>query len=233
MHSDHLKTNWVTVNRLIRTAERNANRPANSVNLVAVSKLHSADSIRALRGLGQSAFAENFVQEALQKQNSLSDLDLEWHFIGRIQSNKTRDIASNFSWVHSVSQFKIARRLSDQRNPELPSLNICIQVNLQEEDSKSGASIDETHSLVDQMSNLPNITVRGLMIIPKLTEVIEEQRRVFGQLRELQDTINNRGYKLDTLSMGMTGDLESAIAEGATHVRIGTALFGPRPQRTG
>ena len=200
--------------------------------MIAVGKLHTAEAIRQLAEYGQKAFAENFVQEAIFKQQQLSDVDIEWHFIGSIQSNKTRDIANHFSWVHSVDRFKIARRLSDQRADILPPLNICLQVNLQREESKSGVSSAQILPLLEQMQDLPQITVRGLMIVPKPVSDPSQQREVFGQLRELLEEANRSGHSLDTLSMGMTADLEQAIAEGATHVRIGTALFGLRPKKT-
>lgn len=228
MNSVDLSENYRTVMRRIREAELGAGRAPGSVALVAVGKLHSPESIRALAGLGQNAFAENFVQEAVQKQKTLNDLEVEWHFIGSIQSNKTRLITNHFSWVHSVERYKIARRLSIQRPEHLAPLNVCLQVNLQRERSKSGMTASEMMPLLEQAAELPGITVRGLMIVPKPAENPEDQRSVFAQLRRLLEHANDRGYSLDTLSMGMTDDLEAAIAEGATHVRIGTALFGPR-----
>ncbi len=228
MNSVDLSENFRTVMRRVQEAEIGAGRAPGSVELVAVGKLHSSESIRALAGLGQTAFAENFVQEAIQKQEALSDLDVEWHFIGSIQSNKTRLITNHFSWVHSVERSKIARRLSLQRPEHLAPLNVCLQVNLQHERSKSGITASEILPLLEQTAELPNITVRGLMIVPKPAANPQDQRPVFAQLRKLLENANDRGYSLDSLSMGMTDDLEAAIAEGATHVRIGTALFGPR-----
>ena len=227
-----LGNNYRSVVERIRAAEKNSHRKPDSVELIAVGKLHTAEAIRQLAEYGQKAFAENFVQEAIFKQQQLSDVDIEWHFIGSIQSNKTRDIANHFSWVHSVDRFKIARRLSDQRADILPPLNICLQVNLQREESKSGVSSAQILPLLEQMQDLPRITVRGLMIVPKPVSDPSQQREVFGQLRELLEEANRSGHSLDTLSMGMTADLEQAIAEGATHVRIGTALFGLRPKKT-
>ena len=232
MNSVDLSVNFRTVTRRIREAEIDAGRVAGSVELVAVGKLHASESIRTLAGLGQNAFAENFVQEAVQKQKTLDDLNIEWHFIGSIQSNKTRLITHHFSWVHSVERYKIARRLSLQRPEHLGPLNVCLQVNLQREQSKSGITASEVLPLLEQTAELPHITVRGLMIVPKPAANAQDQRPVFAQLRKLLENANDQGYALDTLSMGMTEDLEAAIAEGATHVRIGTALFGPRIRKT-
>ena len=231
MKMNDLGNNYRSVVERIRAAEKNSRRKSGSVELIAVGKLHTAEAICQLAEFGQKAFAENFVQEAIFKQQQLSDVDIEWHFIGSIQSNKTRDIANHFSWVHSVDRFKIARRLSDQRAKILSPLNICLQVNLQREESKSGVSRAQLLSLLEQMQDLPRITVRGLMIVPKPVSDPSQQREVFGQLRELLEEANRSGHSLDTLSMGMTADLEQAIAEGATHVRIGTALFGLRPKK--
>ena len=232
MKMNDLGKNYRSVVERIRDAEKNSRRKFGSVELVAVGKLHTAEAIRQLAEYGQKAFAENFVQEAISKQQQLSDTDIEWHFIGSIQSNKTRDIANHFSWVHSVDRFKIARRLSDQRAEILSPLNICLQVNLQGEESKSGVSRAQLLPMLEQMRDLPRITVRGLMIVPIPVSDPSQQREVYGQLRELLEEANRSGHSLDTLSMGMTADLEQAIAEGATHVRIGTALFGLRPKKT-
>ncbi len=225
-----LVENFRQVKQRIRLAEQSAGREPDSVQLIAVGKLHPAAAIRELARCGQRAFAENFVQEALVKQQELADRNLEWHFIGRIQSNKTRQIANNFSWVHSVDRFKIASRLNDQRSAEAPPLNICLQLNLQAEETKSGLSEEKAMELLDQLRQLGRVAVRGFMIVPKPTADVKKQRGVFAQVRELLEEANRCGHVLNTLSMGMTDDLEQAIAEGSTHVRIGTALFGPRPQ---
>ena len=232
MKMNDLEKNYRSVIKRIRDAEKNSRRKSGSVELVAVGKLHAAKAIRQLAEYGQKAFAENFVQEAIFKQQQLSDVDIEWHFIGSIQSNKTRDIANHFSWVHSVDRFKIARRLNDQRAEILSPLNVCLQVNLQDEESKSGVSRAQLLPLLEQLRVLPRITVRGFMIVPKPVSDPSQQREVFGQLRELLEEANRSGHSFDTLSMGMTADLEQAITEGATHVRIGTALFGLRPKKT-
>lgn len=229
----NLAQNYRTVNERIRAAEFAAARASGSVQLVAVGKLHPASAIRELAACGQRGFAENFVQEALSKQDELSDLNLEWHFIGSIQSNKTRQIANHFSWVHSVDRFKIANRLNDQRAANLPALNVCLQLNLQAEETKSGLNDTEVMELLDATTQLTRIRVRGFMIVPKPTSDPEAQRTIFAQVRNLLEQANLRGHSLDTLSMGMTDDLEQAISEGSTHVRIGTALFGARPTQGG
>jgi len=195
------------------------------VGLLAVSKTKPASDLREAFSAGLRDFGENYLQEALGKQTELSDLPLIWHFIGPIQSNKTRAIAENFAWVHSVDRLKIAQRLSEQRPADLPPLNICIQVNVSGEASKSGCTPEDLPALAQAISALPNLRLRGLMAIPEPTEDSDEQNAAFAAVRTLQDQLN---LPLDTLSMGMSHDLEAAIAQGATWVRIGTALFGAR-----
>ena len=212
--------------RLAR-AEAACGRTAGSVKLLAVSKTRSADEIRALYQLGQRSFGENYLQDAQPKIEQLRDLSLSWHFIGRIQSNKTRPIAEQFDWVHSLASLKHARRLSEQRPPGLPPLNVCLQVNTSAEASKDGHSPEELSDLLDDYCQLPNLRVRGLMTIPAPAEG-EAQHRPFQLLRQLRDRLASPEHPLETLSMGMSGDLEAAVAEGATLVRIGTAIFGPR-----
>jgi pyridoxal phosphate enzyme (YggS family) len=190
-----------------------------------VSKTKPAAAIRQAFAAGVRDFGENYLQEALEKQLELGDLPLIWHFIGPIQSNKTKAIAEHFAWVHSVDRLKIAQRLSDQRPAHLPALNICLQVNVSGEASKSGCNPDELPALAQAVTQLPNLRLRGLMTIPEPTDDVARQHAAFARLRELQDGL---GLDLDTLSMGMSHDLEAAIAEGATWVRIGTALFGAR-----
>lgn len=182
-----------------------------------------------LHQAGQRAFGENQAQEALEKIQMLAHLDLEWHFIGPIQSNKTASIAEHFAWVHSADRAKILRRLSSQRPAELDPLQVCLQVKLADEEAKSGARVEDVAELVTLGSELPNIRIRGLMTLPPASSDPATQRHWFRQLSELQANLNAAGHDLDTLSMGMTNDLEAAVAEGATVVRIGTALFGPRP----
>lgn len=206
-------------------AVRASGRNPDDVTLVAVSKTFPADAIRAAAACGQRHFGENYVQEARAKQEQLTDLDLVWHFIGPIQSNKTREIARHFDWVHGIEREKIARRLSEQRPAGMPPLNACIQVNVSGEASKSGVSPDEACELAGQLSRLPGLKLRGLMAIP---EPGGDPRPRFRLLRELMSGLNAIGLELDTLSMGMSGDFELAIAEGATLVRVGSAIFGKR-----
>lgn len=209
----------------IREAAQASQRDCAAVGLLAVSKTKPAAAIREAFAAGVQDFGENYLQEALEKQADLSDLALTWHFIGPIQSNKTKPIAEHFAWVHSVDRLKIAQRLSDQRPVHLPALNICLQVNVSGEASKSGCNPDELPELAQAVTQLPNLRLRGLMTIPEPTDDPSEQRAAFARLRELQQSLS---LDLDTLSMGMSHDLEAAIAEGATWVRIGTALFGAR-----
>lgn len=209
----------------IREAAQASQRDCATVGLLAVSKTKPAAAIRQAFAAGVRDFGENYLQEALEKQLELGDLPLIWHFIGPIQSNKTKAIAEHFAWVHSVDRLKIAQRLSDQRPAHLPTLNICLQVNVSGEASKSGCNPDELPALAQAVTQLPNIRLRGLMTIPEPTDDVACQRAAFARLRELQEGL---GLGLDSLSMGMSHDLEAAIAEGATWVRIGTALFGAR-----
>ncbi|MBN2979731.1 YggS family pyridoxal phosphate enzyme [Pseudomonas fluorescens] len=213
------------VSQRIRAAADAVQRDANSIHLLAVSKTKPAQAVREAYAAGMRDFGENYLQEALGKQAELTDLPLSWHFIGPIQSNKTRAIAENFDWVHSVDRLKIAQRLSEQRPADLPPLNICIQVNVSGEASKSGCTPADLPALANAISALPRLKLRGLMAIPEPTEDRAEQDAAFATVRELQAGLN---LPLDTLSMGMSHDLESAIAQGATWVRIGTALFGAR-----
>ena len=200
-----------------------------AVRLLAVSKTFEAVAVRALADCGQREFGENYLQEALAKQAALSDLPLVWHFIGPIQSNKTRAIAESFSWVHSVDRLKIAERLSTQRPLGLPPLQICIEVNVSGETSKGGVALAELPALAQSIVNLPRLQLRGLMAIPAPATDTGPQRFAFRQVREAYGTLIARGFALDTLSMGMSADLEAAVSEGATIVRIGTARFGQRP----
>jgi PLP dependent protein len=207
-----------------------AGRAPSAVRLLAVSKLHPAQAVREALAHGQNAFGENYVQEALDKMAVLADLRpaIEWHLIGPLQSNKTRAVAEAFDWVHSVDRLKIAQRLSDQRPAHLSPLNICLQVNISGEASKSGLSPAEVADIAPAVAALPRLRLRGLMAIPEPLEGFEAQRAPLRELRLLQETLNRQGLALDTLSMGMSDDLEAAIAEGSTLVRVGTAVFGPR-----
>ncbi|SFU69308.1 YggS family pyridoxal phosphate-dependent enzyme [Pseudomonas sp. OV546] len=213
------------VSQRIRAAADAVQRDASSIHLLAVSKTKPAPAVREAYAAGMRDFGENYLQEALGKQAELTDLPLSWHFIGPIQSNKTRAIAENFAWVHSVDRLKIAQRLSEQRPADLPPLNICIQVNVSGEASKSGCTPADLPALANAISALPRLKLRGLMAIPEPTEDRAAQDAAFAAVRGLQNSLN---LPLDTLSMGMSHDLESAIAQGATWVRIGTALFGAR-----
>ncbi|MBR7199956.1 YggS family pyridoxal phosphate-dependent enzyme [Pseudomonas sp. 14A] len=217
--------NIALVSSRIQAATAAAGRTENSVQLLAVSKTKPAQALREAYAAGLRDFGENYLQEALGKQLELADLPLIWHFIGPIQSNKTRAIAEHFDWVHSVDRLKIAQRLSEQRPAELPPLNICIQVNVSGEASKSGCTPTDLPALAKAISALPRLKLRGLMAIPEPTEERAEQDAAFAAVQALQASL---ALPLDTLSMGMSHDLESAIAQGATWVRIGTALFGAR-----
>ena len=206
----------------------------NPVRLLAVSKTKPAGDVLALYKNGQRDFGENYLQEAALKQKALAHLAINWHFIGPIQSNKTREIANSFQWVHSVDRLKIAKRLHQQRPAHLPPINICLQVNLDEEETKSGFLLDELVEAVEQIQSLDKLRLRGLMAIPKPQVELAKQRRAFKQLGDAMRRINDtHSLSLDTLSMGMSGDIEAAIAEGATMVRIGTAIFGERPKMNG
>lgn len=221
-----------TVRDEIRAAEQRWNRATGSVRLLAVSKRHSVAAIEAAVAAGQHAFGENYLQEAEEKRHELTDADIEWHFIGPLQSNKTRAVAEGFHWVHTVDRLKIAQRLSAQRPSELAPLNCCIQVNVSGEASKSGVAPDKVTALAHEIASLPGLRLRGLMTLPEAVVDFAAQRQAFRQLAELQAQLLEQGLNLDTLSMGMTNDLEAAIAEGATLVRIGTAVFGQRPEKT-
>lgn len=217
----------------IRQAESAAGRAPDSVQLLAVSKTKPSTDIREAYAAGQRLFGENYVQEALGKMEELTDLALEWHFIGPIQSNKTRPIAEHFDWVHGIDRLKIAQRLNDARPDHLPPLNVCIEVNVSGEDSKEGVAPEEVASLAAAIVQLPRLRLRGLMTIPAPTHDPSLQQLPFRRMRELQGSLLAHGYPLDTLSMGMSEDYPAAIAEGATIVRVGTAIFGaraPKPQ---
>jgi len=217
--------NIAQVEARIRDAALAVQRDVTSIHLLAVSKTKPAAALREAYAAGIRDFGENYLQEARAKQNELTDLPLCWHFIGPIQSNKTRDIAEHFDWVHSVDRLKIAQRLSDQRPADMAPLNICIQVNVSGEASKSGCTPADLPALAQAIMALPRLKLRGLMAIPEPTQDRTEQDAAFAAVRQLQKSLN---LGLDTLSMGMSHDLESAIAQGATWVRIGTALFGAR-----
>ncbi len=227
MTSD-IRANLASVRQQIQQFSATYGRPENSVKLLAVSKTFPAQDIRQAFDSGQRLFGENYVDEALQKINALSDLEIEWHYIGPIQSNKTRKIAEHFDWVHSLASIKHARRLNNQRPAELQPLNVCIQINISGEDSKSGITTADINELARELQDLPRLRLRGIMGIPEKLSDLHEQRRVFSRLAALYRQLQNNHQHIDTLSMGMTADMEAAIAEGSTMVRIGTAIFGLR-----
>ena len=225
MNKQQLSDNIAKVRSRVRQSAEKCQRQESAILLLAVSKTRPAEAIRSAAGCGLRDFGENYLQEALDKIAQLQDLDLVWHFIGPIQSNKTRPIATHFDWVHSVDRAKIARRLNDQRPESLAPLNICLQVNISGEDSKSGVNPAERAQAV---AVLPRLRLRGLMAIPAPTDDIARQHANFSRLRELLEEVRQIAGDADTLSMGMSADMEAAIAEGATIVRIGTDIFGPR-----
>jgi PLP dependent protein len=222
--------NLQQVGARIRAACDAAQRPVQSVTLLAVSKTFPAAAVREAHAAGQRAFGENYVQEALDKIAALADLraQLEWHLIGPLQSNKTRDVAEAFDWVHSVDRPKIAERLSAQRPAGLPPLDVCLQVNISGQASKSGVAPDEALDLARTVAAMPGLRLRGLMAIPEPVADVAAQRAPHRALKGLLDQLNTHGLGLDTLSMGMSADLEAAVTEGATVVRVGTAIFGAR-----
>lgn len=231
-----IKTNLESVLERISTAAKAVGRSSSDIQLLAVSKTFPASDVRLAHEAGQKAFGENYVQEGVGKIAELQDLrsQLEWHFIGPLQSNKTKDVAENFDWVHSIDRLKIAQRLNDQRPSSLPSLNVCVQVNISGEASKSGVEPSEVKSLCQSIAQMPRLRLRGLMSIPEPTDSEAQQRADHKKLLDIFQTIKNdpelqlENIQLDTLSMGMSSDMAAAIAEGSTMVRIGTAIFGKR-----
>ncbi|GLR75871.1 YggS family pyridoxal phosphate-dependent enzyme [Aliivibrio sifiae] len=227
-----IKQNIHQITLQIENSIQKCGRHPNSVQLLAVSKTKPIELLEQAIEIGQRAFGENYVQEGIEKvqyfQNSHSETQLEWHFIGPIQSNKTRPIAEHFDWVHSVERLKIAQRLNEQRPKELGELNVLIQVNISSEDSKSGTTSDEVMELAAAINNMPNLTLRGLMSIPANVSNYDEQLVAFTQLASIQNQLRAQYPQVDTLSMGMSGDMDAAIEAGSTMVRIGTAIFGAR-----
>jgi len=220
--------NFRKIQDLLAEAAVRANRPVDSVRLLAVSKTKPVEAVLEAVAAGQHDFGENFAQEGIDKMSEVARDDLTWHFIGRLQSNKTKAVAENFDWVHTIDRLKIAERLSRQRPADKPDLDICIQVNVDREAGKSGIMLDDLEPLARGVAALPRIRLRGLMCLPAIREDPGEQREPFAILRRASESLQESGLDLDTLSMGMTADYEAAIAEGATIVRIGTALFGKR-----
>jgi len=225
---DTIDANLQAVKARIATAAEQCGRNPAGIELLAVSKTFGADAVRAANTAGQRAFGENYVQEAVDKISALSGLHLEWHFIGPIQSNKTRQIAEHFDWVHSIDRLKIAERLATARPATLAPLQVCIQVNIGDEASKGGVAPGDALALARDISALPQLRLRGLMSIPPASTDVAVQRGYFAQVVALRSELAAEGLALDTLSMGMSADLEAAIAEGATIVRVGTAIFGAR-----
>jgi PLP dependent protein len=226
-----ISDNLQAVRRRIFAACAAAGRNPAEVKLIAVSKTWPSAALAEAVDAGQTVFGESYVQEAVDKMDSLAGLDLEWHFIGPLQSNKTRPVAERFAWVHSVDRLKIAERLSAQRPSNLPPLQVCVEINVSDEASKSGVAIETAPELCRAVAALPNICLRGLMAIPEPTDNSDLARRRFRAVRELRDRLDAAGFVFDTLSMGMSDDLEAAIMEGATLVRVGTAIFGERARQ--
>lgn len=226
-----IKDNLNKVLNNIRNAEKKYQRPENSVQLLAVSKKHTVESIKMAYQAGQSNFGENYLQEALLKQDALKYLDIDWHFIGAIQSNKTKMIATHFDWVHCIDKISIAEKLNAQRPDHLPALNICIQINISLDPAKSGINEQQAPAFVKQIARMSRLKLRGLMTITALYDDTQQQHADFAKLHDLYRQLQAAGYPIDTLSMGMSNDMDAAIAAGSTMVRIGTAIFGERPQQ--
>jgi len=227
----NIEINTTSVKRRLQQAARDAGRNPEDILLLAVSKTRTSAQVRLAVDSGLSSFGENYLQEAVEKIDQLTDLSISWHFIGPLQSNKTRQVAEHFDWIHTVDRLKIAQRLSNQRPADRAPLNICLQINIDNEPRKSGLTPEQAIEVASSIAALPNIRLRGLMAIPKPNNEPAEQRQPFARLRALREEINgmlDNSQKLDTLSMGMSGDLEPAIHEGATIVRVGTDIFGPR-----
>ena len=228
MSENPIAKNIAKVQERIRCVSQKWGRVPEEIHLLAVSKTRAAPLLRHAWEAGLSQFGENYLSEALEKMPLLQDLPLEWHFIGPVQSNKTRAIAENFAWIHSVDRIKIANRLSEQRPQHLPPLQLCLQINISAEDSKSGVDLAQLPALAEAVSQLPRLTLRGLMAIPAAETDPERQRQAFAAVRDALTLLQGDYPDMDTLSMGMSADLESAIAEGSTMVRVGTDIFGPR-----
>ncbi|HZN48237.1 MAG TPA: YggS family pyridoxal phosphate-dependent enzyme [Ramlibacter sp.] len=227
-----IAANLQSVHLRIASACATAQRDVNEVTLLPVSKTFGPEAVREACAAGETAFGENYIQEAVEKQALLADLPLQWHCIGPIQSNKTRLVATHFDWAHTVDRLKIAQRLSEQRPGQLPPLSVCIQVNIDGGASKSGVAPDEVLALAREVAALPRLRLRGLMTIPEPAPDFASQLAVHRRARALFDALRDAGLPIDTLSMGMTADLEAAIHAGSTMVRVGTAIFGTRPPKS-
>ena len=230
--SQNLRDQWEETRKRIATAATKWGRLCDSVGLLAISKGHPASALRTVAGFGQRDFGENYLQEALPKIQTLVDLSLTWHFTGQLQGNKTRTVAEHFQWVHTLDRERIAVRLNDQRPHYAPLLNVCLQVSLEDEPGKGGVPPEQLLELAQNVAKLPKLKLRGLMCMPPPRDTFEEQRALFEQLAACQRRLVDAGFELDTLSMGMSADLEAAVAAGATWVRIGTAIFGQRVKQT-
>jgi hypothetical protein len=228
----NIETNLARIRADIKHFAAASGRSSHEVRLLAVSKTKPASDIRTAAGCGQRDFGENYLQEAQRKQSELDDLDLTWHFIGPIQSNKTRAISQSFDWVHSVDRLKIAQRLNDQRPHHRAPLNVLLQVNIDREASKSGIDPEQVHSLAMQVAGLDRLRLRGLMAIPSIDGAWDQPDNAFARMKQLFDDLRAEHPACDTLSMGMSGDMQAAIAQGSTLVRIGTAIFGERSKQT-
>jgi PLP dependent protein len=226
--ASNIATNFALLQQRIAAASESAGRDVHSITLLAVSKGHAIDHLQQALSLGLTQFGENYVDEALPKIEALRGHAPVWHFIGRLQANKTRPIAQHFDWVHGIDRLKVAQRLSDQRGGELPPLNVCVQVNVADEATKGGVAPDQAPALLAAIAELPRLKLRGLMCMLPFGHDEAQQRAGFALCRNVLQQANARGLLLDTLSMGMSGDLEAAVQEGSTLLRIGTALFGPR-----
>jgi len=226
-----IQSNLSEVKNRIQLYAKKHNRQPGDIELLAVSKTFPAEHIRLAYEAGQTMFGENYVDEAVAKINALSDLDIEWHYIGPIQSNKTRKIAENFHWLHSLASLKHAKRLNNQRPSGMPPINTCIQINVSGETSKSGVGVEDAEILASELQHLPGLRLRGIMGIPAPSTDMQEQRQAFSDLAAIYQQLKKTHASIDTLSMGMSADMEAAIAEGSTMVRIGTAIFGKRQKK--
>ena len=223
-----IKNNIIKIKQNILDLELILNREKNSVILMAVSKMQDSEKIREAYSSGQKNFGENYLQESLGKISELSDLDITWHYIGKIQSNKSKLIAENYDWIHSVDKISTLKKISDHRKDSQDKINVCIQVNLDNEETKSGIAIEKVESFINEAANFDGINLRGLMAIPMYEKEYELQYATFMKIKILFDSLVNKGYKLDTLSIGMSSDYSAAVAAGSTIVRIGTSIFGER-----
>ena len=223
-----IKNNIIKIKKNILDLELILNREKNSVILMAVSKMQDSEKIREAYSSGQKNFGENYLQESLGKISELSDLDIIWHYIGKIQSNKSKLIAENYDWIHSVDKISTLKKISDHRKDSQDKINVCIQVNLDNEETKSGINIEKVESFINEAANFDGINLRGLMTIPMYEKEYELQYTTFMKIKILFDSLVNKGYKLDTLSIGMSSDYSAAVAAGSTIVRIGTSIFGER-----